>query len=164
MPGNNPRLAALLQQLTLPDQPRRTLHIGCGAFSEYPLLIARWPDYQHIGVDWERDALRLASRQAVIQANGAHLPFGCHFSLILIRHPDVFKYPPVWTSILQTCGAHLAEDGLLVVTLYSLEEWAFVQEAMTLPCYQMDTLGLPAINLIGEDRYVVMGKQAGTRD
>ena len=145
------RFAALLDQLTLPEIPRRTLSIGCGAFTEYALLHQRWRGWLHLGIDWDREALRTAPQETVIVADAQQLPFACDFGLILIRHPDVIKCPHNWTAIIQQAPRFLAHEGVLLITTYSLQEWDFVQRIIKLQT--IDTANLPPIDLVGRDKF-----------
>ncbi|MBZ0308017.1 MAG: hypothetical protein K8I82_18260, partial [Anaerolineae bacterium] len=82
-----------------------------------------------------------------------HLPFACTFGLILIRHPDVNKYPDRWKTIFETLPAYL--NGVLLVTTYTLDELCFVKNQLQLPPVPFAEAPLAPVDLVGRDRYYI---------
>ncbi len=150
MLNSDARLISLIQQLPLRPQPPRLLSIGCGAFVEAGALQTLFPDWAVIGLD----IMRL-KKNAVwkVQADAVHLPFACTFGLILIRHPDVNKYPERWKTIFETLPAYL--HGVLLVTTYTLDELSFVKTHLPLTHISLSEAPLAPVDLVGRDRYYI---------
>lgn len=148
------RLESLLARLPVPPAPPRSLSIGCGSFAEYSLLANRWGAWLHVGLDWDRTALGEAQHEAGrLNANALHLPFACRFALILIRHPDVARYPQQWGAILGDVPRWLVQNGVLLITTFTAAELSFAQVYCSLPRLALAELSLAPPNLVSHDRF-----------
>lgn len=151
MHNNNARLESILHQLKIPSTATpRLLNIGCGAFVESALLREFFPAWTMIGLD----IIRLKKKSVwQVQADAVHLPFACTFGLILIRHPDVNKYPERWKAVLENLPHFL--DGILLVTTYTFDELSFVRGCTHLPQTLISEQSLSAVPFAGEDKFFV---------
>ena len=120
------RLADWLEQL--PDLPRlpvlRVLDLGCGTANGAHAIRQRWPNAAIMGIDQNFGALTAAPPfVCTLHADVRLLPFDQPvFSLIIIRHPDVFRRPDSWQKAINSAGRLLQRNGCLLVTCYSLPE------------------------------------------
>lgn len=150
MLNSNARLVSIIRRLPISQQSPRLLNIGCGAFVEAPALRKLLPGWAVIGLD----IVRLKKNSAwLIQADAVHLPFACKFGLILVRHPDVNKYPERWKTIFENLPAYL--DGVLLVTAYTFDEIEFVRNHLDLPPISVSEPPLAPVDLVGRDKYYV---------
>lgn len=156
------RLAKALQHLPIPPFPQRTLNIGCGEYHEAAFFCQQWAGWLHIGLDWDYQALQNVPEGIHrIQANGIHLPFDCDFSLVLIRHPNVAHHPESWSHILQNVPRLLASQGILLVTVYHLDERDFIRQQVSLPQWRLNPRHLAPLDPVGRDRYFLAYSQYG---
>src|SRR5258708_17080792 len=152
------RLSSILAQLpTL----RRVLELGCG---HRPVIAAR--NALHVAVDHDGRALQtaqipVASVQPevalhLLQADVEHLPFRARFDLILARHPDVDRSRDSWYHALTHARDYLAENGVLLVTVYSPLEAELVRSwAIPLKQLSLDWRKISAPAFVGDDRFVM---------
>lgn len=149
MRNNNTRLLGLIKQLPIDAHTTpRLLNIGCGAFVEAPALEQMLPHWTIIGLD----IVPLKQKPVVqIQADGLRLPFNCEFGLILIRHPDVAKYPERWKAIFENLSPYL--NGALLITTYTIDEADFVRRRVKLPRLMLYESKLSPVNLAGQDKF-----------
>jgi trans-aconitate methyltransferase len=120
------RLVDWLAQL--PDLPSwpvlRVLDLGCGNAASAHAIRQCWPDAAIMGVDQDFRTLTAAPPfVCTLHADVRRLPFDQPvFSLIIIRHPDVFRRPDSWQKAINRAGQLLHRNGCLLVTCYSLPE------------------------------------------
>jgi SAM-dependent methyltransferase len=149
------RLQSALAQLPLDDLPPRVLNVGCGEYPSAHILAEALPGWTLYGVDIDGDALRRADRPDLhlIQADARCLPLRVSFGLVLVRHPDLYRSYTAWAQIMPSLVAHLAPDGLLLITLYAPEEVELIRALSLPPVYALD--GLAFADVAGHDRYVL---------
>lgn len=147
------RLADILHQAVW-GSVRRVLEVGCGA-DPAPLAgkIA-------LGLDIDGAALRAARRadpaRRLVQADARTLPglLHTHFDLVLVRHPDVQRSRAAWTAILPALSGCLVPGGVLLITLYALDEVELVDALPMPPRWPLDDAALAPPDLAGRDRFV----------
>lgn len=151
------RFTSILTQL---PRAHNILELGCGDDPEAALYFV--PTGETIlGVDY--DSAMLGSVRAyysyLVQANITRLPLRAKFALIIARHPDIDRRRTDWQYALTTAQSWLAEDGLLLVTLYSLGEHEQVRawlRGTTLQPYPLLPDSLTPPGLDGRDRFVMV--------
>jgi hypothetical protein len=79
------------------------------------------------------------------------------YDLLVMRHPDIARFPDQWRGVLGQVAHWLTADGLIIITTYSLDEVQFVKSLLQ----QLVTLSADApytskpLDLQGNDRYIV---------
>ncbi len=95
----------------------------------------------------------------MLQANITRLPLRARFDLIVARHPDVDRHRADWERALSASADWLNENGILLITLYSLLEAdtvrAYLSRAPLAP-FPLGHSHLPAPGLVGQDRFVLV--------
>lgn len=154
-----PRLESVLRQLPVVDTPR-VLSVGCGTYPCAFTLRHVHPAWALYGVDIDMRALRQA-REAdrglrLVQADMRDLPglLRTSFGLILVRHPDLFRHPQAWETVIPRLLSMLAPDGWLVVTVYSSHESAILDDLALPPPQPLNDRALAVVDIIGRDRYI----------
>jgi SAM-dependent methyltransferase len=164
-----PRLRAILERLPLDGVPPHALNIGCGDFPSLRTLRDALPGWMIVGMDRDGPALRRARQSLradcaaplhLIQADARDLPglfnrdhAPAPFGLIMLRHPDVFRHRAMREQAIPALPTLLAPGGVLLITLYSLEETEIIR-ALHLPRpVRLDDGSLPRVDLAGRDRF-----------
>ncbi len=155
------RLQSLLTALALDGLAPRAVSVGCGAYPSAWVLRETLPGWTLYGLDRDGAALRSARREApftrLIQADARSLPGLLHarFGLVLVRHPDLYRYHSAWTCIFDSLPAMLAPGGALLATFYAPEEAevALALPVPTLAPLDEDLLAPP--DLGGHDRFAL---------
>lgn len=158
LPIPSPRLACILAQLP-PIHTPRALNVGCGAYSSVHTLRQHHPTWALYGLDRDARALRIAHRHdpalRLIQADARTLPglLRATFGLILVRHPDLFRHQLDWYAILHDLPALLAADGVLLLTVYGLDEVDLLHTFRLPARLRLDESQFASANHAGQDRY-----------
>lgn len=145
-----------MQQL---PRPRSILELGCGAGDHFPLYP---PDALIVALDLDPVALWWAAQQVsfvhIVQAHITRLPLRARFNWIVVRHPDVDRHHADWERAFTTCRDWLNENGILLITLYSLLEVDTVSDWMsrtTFAPFTLDERQIVVPGLTGRDRFVL---------
>ncbi len=156
------RLRSLITALALDGTTPRAISVGCGAFPSAWVLREMLPGWAVYGLDRDGSVLRAARRDApftrLVQADGRALPglLRTRFGLILVRHPDLFRYRTAWAGIFPGLPALLAPGGALLATFYAPEE---VDAVLALPgtaFARLDEHLLAPPDLAGHDRFALV--------
>jgi hypothetical protein len=79
------------------------------------------------------------------------------YDLVVIRHPDIARFPDQWIGILGQVAHWITADGLIIITTFSLDEVQCVKSLLQQPV----TLSADSpytskpLDLQGNDRYIV---------
>src|SRR5579859_4236921 len=106
--------------------------MGCGAAVSALALQSRYPRAALYGLDHKPEILKnapLAIRP--VQADLRTLPFKWRsLGLILVRHPDLIRWPDGWRRAFEAVPVLLASGGILLATCYSLPELERIRALM----------------------------------
>lgn len=150
MLAKDKRLASALGILALLPTPSYTLTVGCGDFTEHAVFVHVWPQHQHIGLDVRRQQ---DWPNTCVQAEAQHPPFKTPFALMLVRHPDLFNPKADWGTALPILKRWVA--GMLLVTVYDLHEYRWVQQALPKgEPFPHSEQQLAPPDLVNHDRYL----------
>jgi SAM-dependent methyltransferase len=163
LPGaaSDARLRSILAQLPLRGLPARALDVGCGAFPSAEALRETLPGWTIYGLDRDGEALRRARQEApflrLIRADARDLPglLRATFGLIVVRHPDLFRYRAAWSQIIAALPGLLAPGGALLIALHAPEEVEIVRALDLPPALPLDDFALPPADLAGHDRFAL---------
>ena len=156
------RLQSLLTALAVDGLTPRAVSVGRGAYPSAWVLRETLPGWTLYGLDRDGAALRTARRDApfarLIQADARSLPELLHarFGLVLVRHPDLYRYRTAWTGIFHSLPALLVPGGVLLATFYAPEE---AEAALALPApafIPLDERLLAPPDLGGYDRFALV--------
>jgi hypothetical protein len=150
------RLRTLFDQLPTPNL---ILEIGSG---RDPGSLFYYPDVPTCAVDLDAVALQSARKTNPhscffpIAGDAARLPLRADFDLILVRHPDVDKWPDRWVGVWAALATR--RYGILIVTTYGVHEMTTIRSSLgRYANFPLRYERLAAVPLSGADRYVWVG-------
>ena len=157
------RFTGILCQLPVLPVPR-VLDLGCGTARCAVAIQRRWPEVRFYGLDWvTTNVQKNIPSAAVIQGDLRALPLRRQqFGLVVIRHPDVDCAPQGWQSALHIIPELLSEDGLLLVTCYSLAELDRIRGWLANRCeIHISSVGISPPDSVKHDRYAAAWRFSG---
>jgi trans-aconitate methyltransferase len=155
----------MLRQL---PSPRLVYDLGCGSCDDVSTYRAVWGDIPILGLDYDRASLRYARTLdptlLLLEAGLNALPLLPRADLILIRHPDVHRFPDTWRQVCSTLPTWLAPSCLLFVTTYTAPEFDLIRRWIgdSLTIVPINIAALGAVGLDGRDRYNGCFKSLGS--
>ena len=161
----NQRLLSLLRQL---PSPRLVYDLGCGGCDDVATYRAAWGNIPILGLDYDRAALCYAHdldpSLLLVEADLNALPLLPRADLILIRHPDVHRYPDTWKQVCANLAHWLVSPSLLLVTTYTAPEFDLMRRWLDarLIAVPINIAALDAVGLDGRDRYNGCFKSLGS--
>lgn len=119
---------------------------------ELDLQAVKWL-HQH----WSESGIKIVHGDAAALTSLAPGPY----DLVIVRHPNIERFPERWTAVFSAVKLNLREDGLLLLSAYSLAEVSALKTCLAKVGIDLEyspQLTNQPLDLQGNDHYLLLGR------